>query len=223
MRALVVEDEPQLAAQLAEALGEAGYAVDVAHDGEEGHFLGDTEPYDVVVLDLGLPKLDGISVLRRWRDDGRDMPVLILTARERWSEKVAGFDSGADDYVTKPFQMEEILARLRALMRRAAGHASAELSCGPVSLEPGAARVAVNGATVKLTAHEFKLLSYLIHHQGKIVSRTELTEHIYAQDFDRDSNTIEVFVGRLRRKLGVDVIRTKRGLGYVMTADDEGD
>ncbi len=223
MRALVVEDEPQLAAQLAEALGEAGYAVDVAHDGEEGHFLGDTEPYDVVVLDLGLPKLDGISVLRRWRGDGRDMPVLILTARERWSEKVAGFDSGADDYVTKPFQMEEILARLRALMRRAAGHASAALACGPVSLDPGAARVTVDGATVKLTAHEFKLLSYLIHHQGKIVSRTELTEHIYAQDFDRDSNTIEVFVGRLRRKLGVDVIRTKRGLGYVMTADDEGD
>jgi two-component system OmpR family response regulator len=223
MRALVVEDEPQLAAQLAEALGEAGYAVDVAHDGEEGHFLGDTEPYDVVVLDLGLPKLDGISVLRRWRGDGRDMPVLILTARERWSEKVTGFDSGADDYVTKPFQMEEILARLRALMRRAAGHASAELTCGPVSLDADAARVTVDGATVKLTAHEFKLLSYLIHHQGKIVSRTELTEHIYAQDFDRDSNTIEVFVGRLRRKLGVDVIRTKRGLGYVMTADDEGD
>jgi two-component system OmpR family response regulator len=223
MRALVVEDEPQLAAQLAEALGEAGYAVDVAHDGEEGHFLGDTEPYDVVVLDLGLPKLDGISVLRRWRGDGRDMPVLILTARERWSEKVTGFDSGADDYVTKPFQMEEILARLRALMRRAAGHASAELTCGPVSLDAGTARVTVDGATVKLTAHEFKLLSYLIHHQGKIVSRTELTEHIYAQDFDRDSNTIEVFVGRLRRKLGVDVIRTKRGLGYVMTADDEGD
>ena len=223
MRVLVVEDEPQLAAQLAEALGEAGYAVDVAHDGEEGHFLGDTEPYDVVVLDLGLPKLDGISVLRRWRGDGRDMPVLILTARERWSEKVTGFDSGADDYVTKPFQMEEILARLRALMRRAAGHASAELTCGPVSLDADAARVTVDGATVKLTAHEFKLLSYLIHHQGKIVSRTELTEHIYAQDFDRDSNTIEVFVGRLRRKLGVDVIRTKRGLGYVMTADDEGD
>ena len=223
MRVLVVEDEPQLARQLAEALGEAGYAVDVAHDGEEGHFLGDTEPYDVVVLDLGLPKLDGISVLRRWRDDGRDMPVLILTARERWSEKVAGFDSGADDYVTKPFQMEEILARLRALMRRASGHASAALTCGPGSLDPGAGRVTVDGAAVKLTAHEFKLLSYLIHHRGKIVSRTELTEHIYAQDFDRDSNTIEVFVGRLRRKLGADVIRTARGLGYVMTANDEGD
>ena len=223
MRVLVIEDEPRLAAQLARSLGEAGYAVDVAHDGEEGHHLGDTEPYDAVVLDLGLPNLDGISVLQRWREDGRTMPVLILTARERWREKVAAFDAGADDYVVKPFQMEEVLARLRALMRRAAGHASPELTCGPVSLNTGSSRVTVDGAAVKLTAHEYKLLSYLMHQQGRVISRTELTEHIYSQDFDRDSNTIEVFVGRLRRKLGVDVIRTQRGLGYVMSVggDDE--
>ncbi len=222
MRVLVVEDEQELAAQLAEALDEAGYAVDLAHDGEEGHFLGDTEPYDAVVLDLGLPKLDGISVLQRWRRDGRAMPVLILTARERWSEKVAGFDAGADDYVVKPFQMEEVLARLRALVRRATGHASAELQCGPVALDTGSGRVTVDGRAVKLTAHEYKLLSYLIHHQGRIVSRTELTEHIYAQDFDRDSNTIEVFIGRLRRKIGADLIHTVRGLGYLMAVGGDG-
>ncbi len=218
MRVLVIEDEPRLAAQLARSLNDAGHAVDVAHDGEDGHHLGDTEPYDAVILDLGLPNLDGLSVLKRWREDGRTMPVLILTARERWREKVAGFDAGADDYVVKPFQMEEVLARLRALMRRSAGHASSEITCGPVSLDTGSGRVTVDGAAVKLTAHEFKLLSYLMHQQGRVVSRTELTEHIYSQDFDRDSNTIEVFVGRLRRKLGVDVIRTQRGLGYVMTA-----
>ncbi len=222
MRVLVIEDEPRLAAQLQRSLGDAGYAVDVAHDGEDGHHLGDTEPYDAVILDLGLPNLDGLSVLKRWREDGSTMPVLILTARERWREKVAAFDAGADDYVVKPFQMEEVLARLRALMRRSAGHASSEIACGPVSLDTGSGRVTVDGVAVKLTAHEFKLLSYLMHQQGRVVSRTELTEHIYSQDFDRDSNTIEVFVGRLRRKLGVDVIRTRRGLGYVMSvgADD---
>ncbi len=223
MRVLVVEDETRLAAQLADSLGEAGYAVDVAHDGEEGHHLGDTEPYDVVILDLGLPTLDGITVLQRWRRDGRDMPVLILTARERWREKVAGFDAGADDYVVKPFQMEELLARLRALMRRSAGHASAEISCGPVCLDTGSGRVTVDGNAVKLTSHELKLLAYLMHQQGRVVSRTELTEHIYSQDFDRDSNTIEVFVARLRRKLGADVIRTMRGRGYMMAAADDDD
>jgi len=221
MRVLLVEDERALATQLAEALREAGYSVDVAHDGEEGHFLGDTEPYDAVVLDLGLPKLDGLSVLRRWREAKRMMPVLILTARERWSEKVKGFDAGADDYVGKPFQMEEVLARLRALVRRAAGHASPELECGPVRVDTVTSRVTVDGAPVKLTAHEYKLLAYLIHHQGRVVSRTELIDHIYAQDFDRDSNTIEVFMARLRRKLGVEVIHTIRGLGYLMAVSGE--
>lgn len=214
MRILAVEDEPDLARQLADALREAGYAVDVAHDGEQAHYLGDTEAYDAVVLDLGLPAIDGITVLERWRRAGRNMPVLILTARDRWSEKVAGFDAGADDYVAKPFRMEEVLARLRALIRRAAGHASAELECGPLRLDTRSSRVTLNGAPVKLTAQEYRLLAYLVHHRGRVVSRTELTEHLYDQDFDRDSNTIEVFVGRLRKKIGAAMIQTVRGLGY---------
>ena len=221
MRILVVEDDPDLARQLEAALGDAGYAVDLAADGEEGHFLGDTEPYDAVILDLGLPVIDGLTVLERWRRAGRSMPVLLLTARGRWSEKVTGFDAGADDYVTKPFQMEEVLARLRALIRRAAGHASSEISCGPLTLDTSRGRVALDGAPVKLTAQEFRLLSYLIHHQDQVVSRTELTEHLYSQDFDRDSNTIEVFVGRVRKKIGGDLIETVRGLGYRLVAAEE--
>lgn len=214
MRLLVVEDDTDLNRQLVTALEEAGYVVDSAFDGEEGHFLGDTEPYDAVVLDLGLPTLDGLSVLENWRRDGRTMPVLILTARDRWSDKVAGIDAGADDYVAKPFHMEEVLARVRALVRRAAGHASNELTCGPIRLDLRAGRVTVDGAAVKLTSHEYRLLSYLLHHQGKVISRTELTEHLYDQDFDRDSNTVEVFVGRLRKKVGSEMIETIRGLGY---------
>ncbi len=221
MRALVVEDDPDLIRQLSETLRTEGYAVDQATDGEEASYLGEVEPYDVVVLDLGLPVLDGVSVLKHWRAKGRTMPVLILTARGQWSEKVAGFDAGADDYLTKPFQMEELLARIRALIRRAAGHASPVIRCGPVEVDTSSATVTVNGESIKLTGHEYKLLSYMIHHTNKIVSRTELTEHIYDQDFDRDSNTIEVFVGRLRKKLGVDVIKTVRGLGYRMEPDGE--
>jgi two-component system OmpR family response regulator len=215
MRLLIVEDDKDLNRQLVSALENAGYAVDTAHDGEEGHFLGDTEPYDAVILDIGLPKMDGISVLERWRRDGRKMPVLILTARDRWSDKVQGFDAGADDYVAKPFHMEEVLARVRALLRRATGHAKSELSCGPVVLDTRSSRVVVDGNAVKLTSHEYRLLAYLVHHQGRVVSRTELVEHLYDQDFDRDSNTIEVFVGRLRKKLAVDIIQTVRGLGYL--------
>jgi two-component system, OmpR family, response regulator len=214
MRILVVEDDPDLNRQLAQALGDAGYAVDKAFDGEEGHFLGDTEPYDAIILDLGLPKLDGVSVLEKWRRDGKKMPVLILTARDRWSDKVAGFDAGADDYVAKPFHMEEVLARIRALVRRSAGHATSEISCGPLLLDTKSARVTVNGMAVKLTSLEFRLLAYLMMHKGKVISRTELVEHLYDQDFDRDSNTIEVFVGRLRKKLGVEVLHTIRGMGY---------
>ncbi|MET1414617.1 response regulator transcription factor [Roseibium sp. HPY-6] len=214
MRILVVEDDSDLNRQLVSALEEAGYVVDSASDGEDGHFLGDTEPYDAVVLDLGLPTLDGLSVLENWRRDGRTMPVLILTARDRWSDKVAGIDAGADDYVAKPFHMEEVLARVRALVRRAAGHASNELTCGSVRLDLRAGRVTVDGNPIKLTSHEYRLLSYLLHHQGKVISRTELTEHLYDQDFDRDSNTVEVFVGRLRKKIGSDMIETIRGLGY---------
>lgn len=218
MRVLVVEDDRDLNRQLTAALVEAGYAVDSASDGEEGHFLGDTEPYDAVVLDIGLPKMDGITVLEKWRRARRAMPVLMLTARDRWSDKVSGIDAGADDYVAKPFHMEEVLARLRALIRRSAGHAASQIECGPIVLDTRISRVTVDGNPVKLTSHELRLLSYLMHHQGKVVSRTELTEHLYDQDFDRDSNTIEVFVGRLRRKLGVDLIETVRGLGYRLAA-----
>ena len=214
MRLLVIEDDPDLNRQLVTALTDAGYAVDKAFDGEEGHYLGESEPYDAVVLDLGLPKMDGISVLESWRRGGKDTPVLILTARDRWSEKVQGFDAGADDYVAKPFHMEEVLARIRALLRRAAGHASSELVCGSVHLDTRTSRVTVGGNAIRLTSHEYRLLAYLMHHNGRVVSRTELVEHLYDQDFDRDSNTIEVFVGRLRKKLGIDVIQTIRGLGY---------
>jgi two-component system, OmpR family, response regulator len=220
MRLLVVEDDPDLNRQLTTALTDAGYVVDTVADGEEGHFLGDTEPYDAVILDLGLPVIDGVTVLEKWRRSGRKMPVLILTARDRWSDKVAGFDAGADDYVSKPFHMEEVLARVRALLRRSAGHATSDISCGPLTLDTKSARVTVDGKAVKLTSLEFRLLAYLMHHKGRVVSRTELVEHLYDQDFDRDSNTIEVFVGRLRKKLEVDVLRTIRGLGYCLSEPD---
>jgi two-component system OmpR family response regulator len=216
MRLLVVEDDPDLAGQLGEALRDAGYVVDSTGDGEEAHFLGDTESYDAVVLDLGLPKVDGMTVLERWREAGRDMPVLILTARDRWSDKVAGIDAGADDYLAKPFRIEELLARIRALIRRAGGHASAILECGPVRIDTRSSRVTVDGAPIRLTGQEYRLLAYLAHNEGKVISRSELTEHLYDQDFDRDSNTIEVFIGRLRRKIEADVIETVRGLGYRM-------
>lgn len=219
MRILVVEDEALLSQQLAVALGQAGYAVDCAADGERADFLAQTEPYDAVVLDLGLPKIDGLTVLRRWREAGLVVPVLVLTARGSWHEKVQGIDGGADDYVAKPFRMEEVLARLRALIRRASGHAKPEIRCGAVVLEPRLAKVTLDGSPVRLTSHEFRVLSYLMHHRGRVVSQAELTEHIYAQSFDRDSNTIEVFIARLRRKLGSSFIATVRGLGYRIEAE----
>ncbi|MCG2840157.1 response regulator transcription factor [Sandaracinobacter sp. RS1-74] len=214
MRILIVEDEPTLARQLRQTLESAGYAVDSAHDGEEGQYLGETEAYDAVILDLGLPEVDGLTVLDRWRKAGHKMPVLVLTARDSWSDKVAGLDAGADDYLAKPFQSEELIARLRALIRRASGNASSELVAGGVRLDTRSGRVTLDGEPVKMTAQEYKLLSYLMHHKGKVVSRTELIEHIYDQDFDRDSNTIEVFITRIRKKLGADLITTIRGLGY---------
>lgn len=222
MRLLVVEDDPDLSEQLVDALREAGYAVDLTGDGEEAEFLGESEPYDAVVLDLGLPNLDGMTVLEHWREAGRAMPVLILTARDRWSDKVAGFDAGADDYLAKPFRMEELLARLRAIIRRSSGHASPVIECGKLQIDTRASRVTVDGALVKLTGQEYRLLAYMAHNLGKVMSRTELTEHLYDQDFDLDSNTIEVFIGRLRRKLGTDVIETVRGLGYRMTEPEDG-
>jgi two-component system OmpR family response regulator len=221
MRLLVVEDDPDLAGQLAESLRDAGYVVDLTRDGEEAEFLGDTEPYDAVVLDLGLPGVDGMTILERWREGGRTMPVLILTARDRWSDKVAGIDAGADDYLAKPFRVEELLARLRALIRRSGGLASPVIEIGPISIDTRSSRVMLDGSPVKLTGQEYRLLAYLAHNLGKVLSRTDLTEHLYDQDFDLDSNTIEVFVGRLRRKLGAEAIETVRGLGYRMVRPED--
>jgi two-component system OmpR family response regulator len=214
MRVLIAEDEPSLSQQLLDALGAAGYAADCAPDGARADMLVRTEPYDAVILDLGLPRVDGLTLLRGWRESGIAVPVLILTARGSWYEKVQGIDGGADDYVAKPFRMEEVLARLRALIRRASGHASAVLRCGAVTLDPRTAAVSVDDVSVRLTNHEFRVLSYLMHHSGRVVPTGELVEHIYAQDFDRDSNTVEVFVARLRRKLGASFIQTIRGMGY---------
>ena len=207
MRILVVEDEATLRRQLVQAIAAAGHTVEEAAD-------GDVESFDAAVLDLGLPGMDGLTVLRHWRSVGRGMPVLILTARSAWHEKVAGIDAGADDYLAKPFHMEELLARLRALLRRAGAHTSAEWRCGPILLDTRQARVLVDGMPLTLTSHEFKLLSLLMQRKGQVLSRTELSEHIYPQDGDRDSNTIEVFVGRLRKKLPPGLIETVRGMGY---------
>lgn len=214
MRILVVEDEATLRRQLVQAIAAAGHTVEEAADGEQAHYLGDVESFDAAVLDLGLPGMDGLTVLRHWRSVGRGMPVLILTARSAWHEKVAGIDAGADDYLVKPFHMEELLARLRALLRRAGAHTSAEWRCGPILLDTRQARVLVDGMPLTLTSHEFKLLSLLMQRKGQVLSRTELSEHIYPQDGDRDSNTIEVFVGRLRKKLPPGLIETVRGMGY---------
>lgn len=214
MRVLVVEDDKNLREQLASALVDAGYTVDTADNGEDGQFLGETEPYDIAILDLGLPKVDGLSVLKAWRKEGRSLPVLILSARDRWSEKVEGLDLGANDYVTKPFHMAELLARVRANVRRQTDHTSSVLEVGDLRLNSATGQVTVNGVPVKLTAYQYKVLDYLMHHAGRIVSRTELTEKIYSQDHERDSNTIEVFIGILRRKIGADRIITEKGLGY---------
>lgn len=214
MKILVVEDQAQLSRQLCAALEDAGYAVDRALDGERADFLVETERYDAIVLDLGLPRVDGLTLLRRWRERGHPVPVIVLTARGSWHEKVQGIDSGADDYVAKPFRMEELLARLRAVIRRASGQVTPQLHCGNVSLDPRLAKVTLDGVPIRLTGHEFRVLSYLMHHRDRVVSQAELTDHIYAQDFERDSNTVEVFVARLRRKLGAQIIETVRGLGY---------
>lgn len=221
MRVLLVEDEIDLREQLSGALGAAGYTVDAAGDGEEGLYLGKEFPADVGVIDLGLPKLNGIELIRRLRTDGLDFPILILTARDRWQDKVEGLGAGADDYLVKPFHVEELLARLNALLRRAGGWAHPVLRCGPVELDSTAQRVRVSGEEVDLTSYEYRVLHYLMLHAGEVVSKTELTEHIYDQDHDRDSNVIEVFVGRLRKKLDpggvIAPIETLRGRGYRLT------
>jgi len=214
LRVLVVEDEPRLTLRLEQALEAAGFVVDTAYDGETGCYLGETEPYDAAVLDLGLPQLDGVSVLGRWRAAGRSLPVLVLTARSRWTEKAAAFAAGADDYVTKPFEMEEVVARLRALIRRAAGHASPELVCGPLRVDTLGGRASLDGMPLPLTAQEFRILSYLAHHQGQVVGRSELIDHVYDRDADPDSNVLDVLIARIRRKLGCELIYTLRGQGW---------
>lgn len=214
MRILVVEDERRVAADLAKALEGAGHVIEQTGDGEQAWFLGDTEDYDLAILDLGLPKLDGLQVLKRWRVAGRTMPVLVLTARDSWSEKVEAIDLGADDYLTKPFRMEELLARVRALLRRQTKHASAVLDIDGLVLDTRHRHVSKDGIPIELSPLEYRLLHYLTHHAGRAVSQLELTEHVYSQDFERDSNAIEVLVARLRRKLGPDVIKTRRGYGY---------
>jgi two-component system OmpR family response regulator len=214
MRVLIVEDEAAIARQLAGAIGVAGYAVDCAADGGRADFLARTEEYDAVILDLGLPRVDGLTLLRGWRQSGLQVPVLVLTARGSWHEKVTGIDEGADDYVAKPFRVEEVVARVRGLIRRASRQAAPALTCGRVTLDPRLGRVTMDGEPVKLTSHEFRVLSYLLHHRDRLVSQGELTEHIYAQDAERDSNTVEVFIARLRRKLDPSIIETVRGLGY---------
>ena len=216
MRLLLVEDDDRIARNLAEALAAAGYVVDRESDGEEAWFRGDTEDYAAVVLDLGLPTMDGLTVLKRWRANGRTFPVLVLTARGAWTERVEGIDAGADDYLAKPFEIQELLARLRAIVRRSAGQAAPAITIGRVTLDPRQMRIAVDGVPKNFSPQEYRLLSYLMHHAGRVVSQLELTEHLYAQDFERDSNAIEVLVGRVRRKLGVDLIETRRGFGYIV-------
>ncbi len=221
MRVLIVEDEADLRQQLKARFENEGYAVDTAENGEEGLFIGREYPIDAAVVDIGLPKMSGIEMLRKLRSEDKSFPVLILTARGRWQEKVEGFEAGADDYLVKPFHIEELVARIKALMRRAAGLAQPVIACGPVELNIASQDVKVHGVSQELTAFEYKVLEYLMLNRGQVVSKTELTEHIYAQDFDRDSNVIEVFVGRLRRKLDpentIKPIETLRGRGYRFT------
>jgi two-component system OmpR family response regulator len=220
MKVLVVEDDTQVSRQIETALKKSGYVVETARDGQEGLYQGETGSFDAVILDLGLPKIDGIKLLYQWRNNGHNMPVLILTARDTWREKVNGLRAGADDYVAKPFQIEELVARVEALIRRATGHANPMIKCGPVMLDSTSNRVTCNDKTVELTALELGMLTYLMHHQGEVISKTELTEHIYEQDFDRDSNVIEVLVNRLRNKLGAELIKTHRGMGYQLVCNN---
>lgn len=223
MRLLLVEDEDALRNQLQEQLRDAGYAVDAAADGKEGYFMGREYPFDLAIIDLGLPQMSGVEIIQSLRDDGKTLPIIILTARDRWQDKVEGLEAGADDYLTKPFQLEELMARLNALLRRSAGAAHPELIFGPISVDTNAQRVTVNGKELVLTAYEYKVLEYLVMHAGEVISKTVLTEHVYDQDFDRDSNVIEVFIGRLRKKLDPDnsyqPIETLRGRGYRFTLE----
>ncbi len=221
MRILVVEDEEKVAASVAKALTAAGYLPEISDDGENAWFLGETEDYSAIILDLGLPQLDGLSILKRWRGAGVETPVLILTARGSWAERVDGIDAGADDYLPKPFQMEELLSRLRAVLRRSAGRASSNVEFGTVQFDPRQMRLSIDGETVQLSPLEYRAVAYLIHHRGRIVPQHELTDHIYGIDAHRDNNTLEVLIGRLRRKTGAGLIETRRGYGYTIADDND--
>jgi DNA-binding response OmpR family regulator len=214
MRILLAEDEPAIAANIAAALERAGYATEIAADGEAAWFRGETEEFDLIVLDLGLPKIDGLTVLKRWRAAGRQTPVLILTARGAWPERVEGIDAGADDYLPKPFQIEELLARVRALIRRAAGHGSPVLESGTISVDTRHMRVSLNGAEIQVSPLEYRLITYLLHHKQRVVSASELIDHLYGNDDARGANALEALVTRLRKKLGAETIQTRRGFGY---------
>jgi two-component system OmpR family response regulator len=216
MRILIAEDDPALRARVADALAESGFAVDAVADGNQAEFLGQTEDFDAAVLDLGLPGMDGLAALSRWREAGRGFPVLVLTARGRWHDKLAGFNAGADDYLTKPFQLEELIVRLRALIRRSAGHAHPRLACGQLVLDVNSARFSLDGAPLSLTAQEFRILSYFIHHPGKVITRGQLGEHVYEGGFDPDSNALDVLISRIRRKVGPGLLHTVRGQGFVL-------
>jgi two-component system, OmpR family, response regulator len=220
MRLLIVEDDRRIAEDISGALKAAGYSTEIATNGEDAWFLGDTEDYDLVVLDIGLPGLDGLTILKRWRSNGRHMPVIMLTARGSWVERVEGIDSGADDYLPKPFQFEELIARVRALIRRAAGTGSAIIRVGPMTIDPRAMRVSVDGVPQSLTPLEYRLVSYLGHHQGRVVSSAELQNQLYGDDFSRDANAMEVLIARLRKKLGPDAIGTRRGFGYYIGSSE---
>jgi two-component system OmpR family response regulator len=216
MRVLLVEDDRRIASDVMRALEAAGYIVETVRDGEEAWFLGDTEDYGAVILDLGLPRMDGIAVLKRWRASGRHMPVLILTARASWAERVDGIDAGADDYLPKPFRIEELLARLRSIVRRSAGHASPVVCAGEVTLDERQMKVSARGVPIALSPLEYRLVAYLLRHRGRVVSQHELDENVYGHGEDHDSNVLEVLIGRVRKKLGSDVIETRRGFGYIV-------
>lgn len=219
MRVLLVEDDDRIARNVKAALADAGYLVDHERDGEEAWFKGDTEDYAAIVLDLGLPRLDGLSILKRWRADGRAMPILILTSRDTWFERVEGINSGTDDYLPKPFKMEELLARLRAIVRRSTGLSTPIITIGPLSLDTRQMRVTRDGVPINLTPQEYRLLNYLMHHAGRVVPHSELLDQLFSHDCDKDSNAIEVLVGRVRKKIGLDCIETRRGFGYVIGRD----